>query len=85
MLRRIVTRAPTQLRAFSVAHTTMANHWEKIEPIGLDAIKQLTMTFQEDPTPSKILLGEGVYRDDNGKPVVMNSVREGKVIYIYDQ
>lgn len=38
--------------------------WKNIEPIGLDAIKQLTLTFQKDSTPGKVLLGEGVYRDD---------------------
>jgi aspartate aminotransferase len=80
MLRKIVTRAP-QVRAFTTSAPALKAHWDKIEPIGLDAIKQLTLQFQEDQNPNKILLGEGVYRDDNGKPVIMKSVREGLCLY----
>jgi len=46
--------------------------------MGLDAIKQLTIAFQQDPTPNKVLLGEGVYKDNEGKPVVLKSVREAE-------
>jgi len=46
--------------------------------MGLDAIKQLTIAFQQDPSTNKVLLGEGVYKDNNGKPVVLKSVREAE-------
>jgi aspartate aminotransferase len=54
--------------------------WEHLEPVGLDAIKQLTIAFQQDPATNKVLLGEGVYRDHEGKPVVLKSVREAEKI-----
>jgi aspartate aminotransferase, mitochondrial len=47
---------------------------------GLDAIKQLTINFQKDPHPGKVLLGEGVYRDNEGKPVILESVRKAEEI-----
>jgi aspartate aminotransferase len=43
--------------------------------VGLDPIKGLTLEFQRDTNPNKILLGEGVYRDNEGKPLVLKSVR----------
>ncbi|KAL0479803.1 aspartate aminotransferase, mitochondrial [Acrasis kona] len=73
----------TQLRTFAVTQNLQNSQpWKSIEPIGLDAIKQLTIAFQADTNPNKILLGEGVYRDDDGKPVVLKSIREAeKILY----
>jgi aspartate/tyrosine/aromatic aminotransferase len=33
---------------------------------------------QADPNPTKMNLGVGAYRDDNGKPVVLDCVREAE-------
>ena len=41
-----------------------------------DAILGLTEAFKVDPNPSKLNLGAGAYRDDNGKPVVLNVIRK---------
>ncbi len=71
-IRQSVTKASSTL----VQQQLRFGHWSHIEPVGLDAIKQLTITFKNDPAPHKILLGEGVYRDDKGKPVILPSVRE---------
>lgn len=46
----------------------------------LDAIKQLTIEFQKDPFKDKILLGEGVYKDDNGKSFILPSVKKAEEI-----
>ncbi|RMD44549.1 hypothetical protein DV735_g572, partial [Chaetothyriales sp. CBS 134920] len=47
-----------------------------------DAILGITEAFKADAFPEKINLGVGAYRDDNGKPYVLPSVRaaEEKVI-----
>lgn len=66
------------IQPFTRNYSKRTDVWSHIDPIGLDAIKQLTITFQKDTFPGKILLGEGVYRDDNGKPVVQKSVREAE-------
>lgn len=41
-----------------------------------DAILGLTEAFKKDANPNKVNLGAGAYRDDNGKPFVLPSVRK---------
>jgi aspartate aminotransferase len=43
-----------------------------------DPILGISEMFVADPDPSKMNLGVGAYRDDNGKPVVLNCVREAE-------
>eukprot|EP00818_Percolomonas_sp_WS_P005438 CAMPEP_0117444470 /NCGR_PEP_ID=MMETSP0759-20121206/5258_1 /TAXON_ID=63605 /ORGANISM="Percolomonas cosmopolitus, Strain WS" /LENGTH=430 /DNA_ID=CAMNT_0005236539 /DNA_START=80 /DNA_END=1372 /DNA_ORIENTATION=+ len=52
-----------------------SSHFSHIEPQGLDAIKQLTIEYQKDSFANKVLLGEGVYKTNEGKPHVLKSVR----------
>lgn len=39
-----------------------------------DAILGVTEAYKRDPNPSKVNLGVGAYRDDNGKPYVLSCV-----------
>ncbi len=41
-----------------------------------DAILGITEAFKADNFPQKINLGVGAYRDDNGKPFVLNAVKQ---------
>lgn len=41
-----------------------------------DPILGVSVAFNKDTDPKKINLGVGAYRDDNGKPFVLESVRE---------
>lgn len=41
-----------------------------------DAILGVTEAFKRDTNPKKMNLGVGAYRDDNGKPFVLPSVRK---------
>ncbi|XP_021893856.1 aspartate aminotransferase, mitochondrial-like, partial [Carica papaya] len=43
-----------------------------------DPIVGVTETFLADSSPNKINLGVGAYRDDDGKPVVLQCVREAE-------
>lgn len=43
-----------------------------------DAILGVTEAFKRDQNPNKINLGVGAYRDDNGKPFVLPSVRKAE-------
>lgn len=43
-----------------------------------DPILGLTEAFRKDPDPSKILLGAGTYRTDEGKPYLLPSVVEAE-------
>lgn len=40
-----------------------------------DAILGLTEAFKADPAPTKINVGVGAYRSDDGKPFVLDCVR----------
>lgn len=42
----------------------------------LDPILGVTESYKRDKNPNKINLGVGAYRDDNGKPYVLSSVRK---------
>jgi aspartate aminotransferase len=43
-----------------------------------DPILGVTVAFNKDTDPKKINLGVGAYRDDNGKPYVLQCVREAE-------
>ncbi len=43
-----------------------------------DPILGVTDAFKRDTNPNKINLGVGAYRDDNGKPFVLESVKRAE-------
>ncbi|KAL4975808.1 pyridoxal phosphate-dependent transferase [Aspergillus desertorum] len=45
-----------------------------------DAIFALTAEYNADPSPTKVNLGQGTYRDNNGLPWVLPSVQEARRI-----
>lgn len=50
--------------------------WSAV-PLGPpDAILGITEAYKADPSPEKINLGVGAYRDENGKPYVLSCVRK---------
>ncbi|KAL2815306.1 pyridoxal phosphate-dependent transferase [Aspergillus granulosus] len=48
--------------------------------IAPDAIFALTAEYNADLAPQKVNLGQGTYRDDNGQPWVLPTVRESRKI-----
>ncbi|KZC09653.1 PREDICTED: aspartate aminotransferase, mitochondrial [Dufourea novaeangliae] len=52
--------------------------WSGVEMGPPDAILGITEAFKKDQNPKKINLGVGAYRDDNGKPYVLPSVRKAE-------
>lgn len=58
---------------------TRANSWWSGVQMGPpDAILGVTEAFKRDTNPKKINLGVGAYRDDNGKPFVLPSVKKAE-------
>jgi aspartate aminotransferase len=56
--------------------------WSKVEKGPEDPILGVTVAFNKDKAPHKMNLGVGAYRDDNGKPYVLECVRKAeKVIF----
>eukprot|EP01120_Amphizonella_sp_Union-15-10_P014534 TRINITY_DN706_c0_g1_i1.p1 TRINITY_DN706_c0_g1~~TRINITY_DN706_c0_g1_i1.p1 ORF type:complete len:430 (-),score=77.71 TRINITY_DN706_c0_g1_i1:52-1341(-) len=52
--------------------------WDKVEMGPADPILGISEKFNKDQNPKKINLGVGAYRDDQGKPYVLPSVREAE-------
>ncbi|GFS33998.1 aspartate aminotransferase 1 [Actinidia rufa] len=57
---------------------SMSSWWQSVEPAAKDPILGVTEAFLADPSPDKVNIGVGAYRDDNGKPVVLECVREAE-------
>lgn len=55
-----------------------ASWWGHVEPAAKDPILGVTEAFLADPSPDKVDVGVGAYRDDNGKPVILECVREAE-------
>ena len=80
------TMAAVFLVVSVIATTTMArgsassafatrSAWKDI-PMGADdPILGLNQAFAADPSPEKVSLGVGAYRDSDGKPMVLRAVR----------
>lgn len=56
--------------------------WANVPQGPPDAILGITEAFKKDKEPKKINLGVGAYRDDNGKPYVLNVVRKAEEILL---
>lgn len=52
--------------------------FDHVEYIPPDAIFELTLTFNADPDPRKVNLGQGTYKDEHGNPWILPSVRGAK-------
>ncbi|PNH11385.1 Aspartate aminotransferase, mitochondrial [Tetrabaena socialis] len=60
------------------AATSSTTLFGAVEQAPKDPILGITEKFLADPDPIKMNLGVGAYRDDNGQPVVLASVREAE-------
>ncbi|KAF3447987.1 hypothetical protein FNV43_RR08694 [Rhamnella rubrinervis] len=70
--------AASSTRRCISSSTRVFGWWDHVKPAPLDPINGVTEAFLADPSPDKINLGVGAYRDDEGKPVVLQCVREAE-------
>lgn len=54
--------------------------WTNVKMAPPDPILGVTDAFKKDKNPNKINLGVGAYRDDNGKPYVLECVKKAEKI-----
>ncbi|CAO1616984.1 unnamed protein product [Parajaminaea phylloscopi] len=59
--------------------------WSSVPQAPADPIFQLTARYKADSYESKVNLGVGAYRDNNGKPWVLPSVRKAQAALIADE
>ena len=75
----------TQVK-FSVSIIVYFSHysswWAHVEMGPPDPILGVTEAFKRDTNSKKMNLGVGAYRDDNGKPYVLSSVRKVSLLDI---
>jgi len=61
------------------------SHYKDIPMGPPDAILGLNEAFGKDQNPDKVTLGVGAYRGDDGKPVVLPSVRKAEELLLQDK
>jgi aspartate aminotransferase len=64
--------------ALCASQARCSSWWNNVEMGPPDAILGVTEAFKKDNNPKKINLGVGAYRDDNGKPFVLPSVKQAE-------
>jgi len=52
--------------------------WGSMEAAPADPILGLNDAFKKDTDPKKVLLGMGAYRDDQGKPFILDCVKKAE-------
>ncbi|KAL9243726.1 hypothetical protein vseg_017580 [Gypsophila vaccaria] len=78
-LRRITTIGSLKTTAYGGAGARgIATWWGHVDQAPKDPILGVTEAFLSDPSPLKVNVGVGAYRDDDGKPVVLNCVRQAE-------
>ncbi|XP_074618232.1 aspartate aminotransferase, mitochondrial-like [Acropora palmata] len=61
-----------------LASSRPSSWWSNVDLGPPDPILGITEAFKKDANPKKINLGVGAYRDDNGKPNVLPSVKKAE-------
>ncbi|RVW40917.1 Aspartate aminotransferase, mitochondrial [Vitis vinifera] len=69
----------TVRRRFMSTSAAAIDWWNHVDHAPKDPIMSVTEAFLSDTSPNKINLGVGAYRDDDGRPVVLQCVRDGEV------
>ena len=74
---------PTRLMSATTRLTRLnarciSSAWTGTQAAVPDAILGMTAAFVEDTAPNKVNVGQGLYRDDDGKPFVLASVKEAE-------
>nr|CAX69569.1 glutamate oxaloacetate transaminase 2 [Schistosoma japonicum] len=73
---------PTKSPVFTYVIKRLSSHWNHVKLGPPDAILGITEAYNRDTNPQKINLGAGAYRDDNGKPFVLPSVKEAESLLL---
>lgn len=71
------------LKAFNQA-ACRSSHWTNVKMAPPDAILGVTDAFKRDSNPNKINLGVGAYRTDEGKPFVLECVKQAEKLVAGD-
>ena len=70
---------------YLVPHDTTPSFWKDTPASPLDPVFGLIHGFLEDKNEKKVVLGVGAYRDDAGKPVILDVVRKAELRVVEKQ
>jgi len=76
MFRKQAARSLASLRPNSSLSSLSYSTWSHVIKGPEDPILGVTLAFNKDTSPQKMNLGVGAYRDDNGQPYILESVKE---------
>lgn len=65
-------------RRLGTSRRLLHSAWTGTQPLAADPILGMTAAYVEDTHVSKVNVGQGLYRDDEGKPFVLASVKEAE-------
>ena len=69
-------------RQIITQRTAAFSAWSGLTAAPADPILGLNDAFKKETNPKKILLGMGVYRDNQGKPYKLKSVRAAEKVIL---
>lgn len=83
---RLFNAVPRVLARTSALSVRLASTWADAVPQApLDPILGMSQRFQKDTDPRKVNVSIGAYRTDEGKPLVLTSVRKAEQLVIADK
>jgi aspartate aminotransferase, mitochondrial len=68
------------VKVLSQSLNRQSHWWANVSMAPPDPILGVTDAFRKDTNPKKVNLGVGAYRDDNGKPYVLECVKKAEAI-----
>ena len=74
----MMTSTETTTVSLAMATDTHTSWFDRATFYPPDPIFALTASFIADPDPNKVNLGQGTYRDDEGKPWILSSVHQAR-------
>ena len=72
----------SNLHLLSSTRVAAFSTWSALKSAPPDPILGLNEAFKKESNPKKVLLGMGVYRDDDNKPFILNCIRKAEQIIV---
>jgi len=80
----VVPRRAKGARRLTVACGVLLRSWSHVEQAPADPILGVAEAFKKDPAEKKVNLGIGAYRDEAGKPWVLECVKAAEKVLLED-
>jgi len=82
MLSKVIAQNFKSVAKFNKVACSTFSTWSSLESAPPDPILGLNEAFKKETNPKKVLLGMGVYRDNENKPYILNCIRKAEQIVV---